>query len=161
MSFARWESCQFSFHYFSWGPNPHNHNKLYFYRRVQTKAAFQGIRLNFTWPPVFLGNTVLLELLVSSLMLLHNETLNNKPAVPLYTVVPKLRGIIQIVCLCAGSSYCAVNEQSVCVRFSSGTPSEFAKRYMSKDFLSDYKQNLVGIFYQVMPDNIVRHSMQQ
>lgn len=47
-SLSHWEPSQFSFHYSSWKPSLHNHNKLYFYRHVQTKAAFQGIRLNFT-----------------------------------------------------------------------------------------------------------------
>lgn len=63
VSFSHWERCQFSFHYSTMGLNPHYHNKLYFYRHVQTEAAFQGIRLNFIWPPVFLGNTVLPQLL--------------------------------------------------------------------------------------------------
>lgn len=63
----RWASfqgdlCQFSFHYSTKEVNPHYHNKLYFYRQVQTEAAFQGIRLNFIWPPVLLGNTVLPQL---------------------------------------------------------------------------------------------------
>lgn len=61
-AFSQWELCQFSFHYSTWRLNPHYHNKLYFYRHVQTEAAFQGIRLNFTWPPVFLGNTSLPQL---------------------------------------------------------------------------------------------------
>lgn len=47
MSFSHWELCQFSFHYPTMGLNPHYHNKLYFYRHVQTETAFQGIRLNF------------------------------------------------------------------------------------------------------------------
>lgn len=62
VSFSHWELCQFSFHYSTWGLNPYYHNKLYFYRYVQTEAAFQGIRLNFTWPPVFSGNTTLPQL---------------------------------------------------------------------------------------------------
>lgn len=66
MSFSYWGLCQFSFHYSTWGLSPHYHNKLYFYRHVQTEAAFQGIRLNFTWPPVFSGNTALPQLPPSS-----------------------------------------------------------------------------------------------
>ena len=62
VSFSHWELCQFSFHYSTGGVDPHYHNKLYFYRHVQTEEAFQGIRLNFTWPPVFLGNTVFPQL---------------------------------------------------------------------------------------------------
>ena len=74
VSFSHWELCQFSFHYSTWGLNPHYHNKLYFYRHVQTEAAFQGIRLNFTWPPVFLGNTVLPQMTPSfPQFLLHME----------------------------------------------------------------------------------------
>lgn len=61
-AFSQRDLCQFSFHYSTEEVNPHYHNKLYFYRQVQTEAAFQGIRLNFIWPPVFLGNTVLLQL---------------------------------------------------------------------------------------------------
>lgn len=61
-AFSQRDLCQFSFHYSTEEVNPHYHNKLYFYRQVQTEAAFQGIRLNFIWPPVFLGNTVLPQL---------------------------------------------------------------------------------------------------
>lgn len=75
MSFPHWELCQFSFHYSTWGLNPHYHNKLYFYRHVQTEAAFQGIRLNFTWPPVFLGNTVHPQLPPSSFFCIWNTLL--------------------------------------------------------------------------------------
>lgn len=61
-TFSQRDLCQFSFHYSTEEVNPHYHNKLYFYRQVQTEAAFQGIRLNFIWPPVFLGNTILPQL---------------------------------------------------------------------------------------------------
>lgn len=60
---SHWESASFLFITLPWVWTPYYHNKLYFYRHVQTEAAFLGIRLNFMWPPVLCGNTVLSQFL--------------------------------------------------------------------------------------------------
>lgn len=115
VSSSHWDPCQFSFHYSTWELNPHYHNKLYFYRRVQTEAAFQGIRLSFTWPPVFLGSTVLQQLLTShppSPQIGTRCSLNIISPLILYTVVPGLSRMTPLVWLSERlhcSSYWAIN----------------------------------------------------
>lgn len=102
VSLSHWELCQFSFHYSTWGLNPDYHNKLYFYRYVQTEAAFQGIRLNFTWPPVFFGNTALPQLPPTSPHFFWGRgfaygtccSLNIISLLILYIVLPKLGRLI-------------------------------------------------------------------
>lgn len=168
VSFSHWELCQFSFHYPTWGLNPHYHNKLYFYRHVQTEAAFQGIRLNFTWPPVFLGNTVLPQLPPPSPKVFFFFSYgtccsqNIKSPLILYIVIPKLNRLIPFVCLSERShcsSYCAANwifsycgythHPSFHLNLPKGTCQRLLYQIISK--------NLVGNTYQVLFDNTARH----
>lgn len=132
VSFSHWEHCQFSFHYSTWRPNPHYHNKLYFYRHVQTEEAFQGIRLNYTWPPVFLGNTAhnCPPPLLNSFAYGKRSSLNI--ILTLYIVIPTLR----VICLSESihwSSYYAVTWR-LCLHPSCWYPSELAKKIRVKDF---------------------------
>lgn len=148
MSFSHWELCQFSFHYSTGGLDPHYQNKLYFYRHVQTEEAFQGIRLNFTWPPVFLGNTVFPQLHPPSPPFFFfffaygtSFSLNIISPLILHIVIPKLYGLTQFV-FTEAAIFQSI--ETLSPPTSSWFLSEPAKRYMSETSLSDYQQDLPG-----------------
>lgn len=149
-----WELCQFSFNYFTWGLDPHYHNKLYFYQHVQTEAAFLGIRLSFT--SVFLGNTILLPMVLSPhRIIVRIEHAARWISYLHWSCTFLCQNVVHSIC----RGYCRLTDTEwVCFHSWCWLPWQPAKRYMAKTSLSDHKQNQFENMHQVLFNNTMKLS---